>query len=374
MVNTAIFDAVNGILKDYTPYHVTASAPPGASPEAAAAVAAHDVLASLFPAQSATFDAGLADSLAGVPDGQAKTDGMDWGGFCAESILLLRASDGSDAVDPYTPPTGIGWWVPTLPSFSPAVSPNWPGVSPWTMMTASQFRGDGPPAIGSAEYAADYNEMMELGRIDSTTRTADQTEIALFWQDGAGTHSTPGHWIHIAQIVAAQRRNSLSQNARLFALVSLGVADAAIVAWDNKYAYNLWRPITAIQQGDADGNAGTAGDATWLPLLDTPPFPEYTSGHSTFGGASAELLALFFGTDHIPFDDPSDSLVGVTRHYNSFSQATAENGRSRIYAGIHWEFSDQDGERAGRTLGRYIFWHFLRPTFGVKGAVESGLR
>jgi hypothetical protein len=360
-VNVSIYDAVNGIAGGYAPYHVTDPAPAGASPEAAAVAAAHRGLVALYPAQQATFDAAKAASLAAIPDGPAKTAGIAWGEQVADAILELRADDHSGATDDWEAPLGGGWWLPTPPAFAAPLLPNWPRVTPWAMTDTTQFRPEAPPSPNSAEYLAAFREVKRIGRVNSPNRTADQTQIALFWADGAGTETPPGHWITIAAGLSRDRGLSLAENARLFALLSITVADAAIIAWDVKYAYNNWRPVTGIQHADQDGNPATDADASWLPLLATPPFPSYTSGHSTFSSSSARLLAHFFGTDAVAFSTVSDGLPGVTRSFTSFSQAAEEAGQSRIYGGIHWQFDNQAGLESGRALADHVFFSRLTP-------------
>jgi hypothetical protein len=361
IVQTAVFDAVNAIDQSYTPYVYHGRGPRGASLEAAAAQAAHDTLVALYPAQQSTFDAELASDLAALANGPAKVQGIQVGQKAAKEILKARANDGSSATVPYTPGSGPGVWVPTPPGFLPSAFPQWPYVTPFAMTSGAQFRASGPPALTSTTYAADFNEVKELGAINSATRTDDQTEIANFWADGPGTETPPGHWNSIAQDVAKARGTTLVQNARLFALLDLAVADAAICAWDSKYVDNFWRPITAIRAANTDGNPDTHQDSTWTPLLVTPNFPGYTSGHSTFSSAGAAVLASFFGTDNISFTTGSDFLPGVTRTFASFSAAAAEAGQSRIYGGIHFQFDNQDALSAGKTLGRYVAQNFLTP-------------
>ncbi|HEV8581765.1 MAG TPA: vanadium-dependent haloperoxidase [Thermoanaerobaculia bacterium] len=361
IVHVAIFDAVNGILGGYTPFHVVASAPAGASPEAAAAAAAHTALVALFPSQQATFDAALNASLSAIPDGSAKTAGISWGASVAEQILALRSSDHSADAVAYGAPLGGGWWTPTPPAFAAALLPNWPIVTPWCMTKGSQFRQDAPPFPTSKEYTAAFREVLRLGRKDSTERTADQTQIALFWADGAGTETPPGHWLQIAQEIAERNDLPLDHHARLFALLSLSLADAAIVSWDHKYAFSNWRPVTGIQHADQDGNPRTTADPRWEPLIATPPFPSYSSGHSTFSGAASRMLALFFDTDEVSFSTTSDGLPGVTRSFTTFSQAAEEAGQSRIYGGIHWQFDNKAGLSSGRTLAEHVFYGFLEP-------------
>jgi hypothetical protein len=326
-----------------------------ASREAAAAMAGYTVLSSLYPSQS--FSAQLNASLATIPDGDAKTTGITLGQSVATQMLNLRASDGWNATYPYSPTPGAGNWRPTLPDHAPFLLPQWGFVQPFTMTSGTQFRQGPPPGLTTQEYATDFNEVKSLGAINSTTRTDDQTEIAWFWAAGPGTVTPPGQWNQIAQTVATQTGSTLSENARSFALLNLGLADAAISAWDMKLYYDFWRPITAIQEADNDGNINTEADLNWLPLLPTPPFPAYVSGHSSFSGAGAALLADIYG-DMTLFGLTVDD---VTRYFDSFSDAASEAGRSRIYGGIHFEFDNALGLTAGDALGHYVFNNFLTP-------------
>ena len=372
-VHTAMFDAINsangGTYEPYLVQPVEFFAP--ISLEAAAAAAAHAALVDLFLAQKAAFDAALATSLAAIPDGPEKTSGIVWGESVAAQILAARHDDGSGTVVDYGVPTGANWWAATPPAFAPALLPNWPNVTPWAMTSGSQFRQGPPPTPLSPEYTAAFHEVERLGRSDSTARTADQTQIALFWADGAGTATPPGHWHVIAQGISQEKHLGLLDNARLFALLAITGADAAIVSWDHKYTYNNWRPVTGIQHADTDGNPATTADAAWLPLIATPPFPSYTSGHSTFSSASARLLALFFGTDQISFSTTSDGLPGVTRSFTRLSQAAEEAGQSRIYGGIHWQFDNQVGLASGRALGEFVFFNRLTPLAGAGPCISS---
>jgi hypothetical protein len=382
MVHIAIFDAVNGIERTHLPYHVADAAPEGASVDAAAATAAHSVLVSLFPAQQETFDAALSASLDEVSDGDAKEQGILWGEDVAEAIIALRANDGSTDVVAYTPGSDPGNWQPTPPAMAAALLPQWPDVTPFAMTIGSQFRADGPPLRSSAEFVASFNEVKELGAAGSTTRTVEQSEIAQYWINGPGTWTPAGHWNMIAQIVSEDQRTTLLENARLFALLNIALADAAIASWDNKFFYNDWRPVTAIRDADADGTDATAADPEWSSFIPTPPFPDYTSGHSTFSGAGAKVLEWFFGTDEIAFTAPSDSALAVERAFASFSEAADESGKSRVYGGIHWQYSNEDGLRSGRELGEYVVANYLkvRPTqssgpmcgaFGVSNAAAT---
>jgi membrane-associated phospholipid phosphatase len=233
--------------------------------------------------------------------------------------------------------------------------PQWGFLTTFAMTDHAQFRPPGPPALGSAAYALAFNEVKALGAATGSVRTPDQTEIALFWADGAGTETPPGHWNSIAQDIAGLRGNTLEQNARLFALMNIAMADAAICAWDAKYTFHNWRPITAIR------NAATDPDPTWNSFIATPPFPDYVSGHSTFSGAAATVLALFYGTDHISFTTGSDFLPGVFRSFTSFSAAAGEAMNSRLYGGIHFRFANEDGLTSGLSIGHWTFSNFLQP-------------
>jgi hypothetical protein len=229
------------------------------------------------------------------------------------------------------------------------------------MSTDGHFRPPGPPALASAQYAADYNEIKALGAAVGSTRSSDQSEIALFWADGSGTETPPGHWNSIAQQVGVAQGNTLEDNARLFALLNLAMADAAICAWDAKYTFDFWRPVTAIRNGDLDGNPATEADPAWSSFIVTPPFPDYVSGHSTFSGAASAVLAMFYGTDHIAFTTGSDFLPGVTRSFVSFSSAAEEAAASRLYGGIHFRSANEDGLHAGQDIGAWAVTHFLQP-------------
>jgi hypothetical protein len=371
MTNVAVYDAVIGIVGGFEPYHVTAAAPPGASPEAAAAAAAHAVLSAAYPGRRATFDAAFATSLAAIPDGPAETAGVDWGHHVAGEILALRSDDGSAVTVPYNSPLGANWWEPTPPAFANPLLPNWPTVTPWCMTSGSQFRQPAPPPLTSGEYTVNFLEVASLGRATGSTRTADQSQIARFWDDGPGSATPPGHWQDIAQTIAQQRGTTLVENARLFALLGLAVADAAIVSWDNKYHWNHWRPVTAIQVAHLDGNAATTADQLWTSFITTPPFPAYTSGHSTFSGSSSKILELFFGTDDVAFDALSDLLPGVTRSFSSLSEAAEEAGQSRIYGGIHWQYDNQNALKSGRALAEHIYFNFLQPVGSPSSCAPS---
>jgi hypothetical protein len=228
------------------------------------------------------------------------------------------------------------------------------------MTSGGQFRPLSPPGLDSDRWASDYNLTKELGSATSMIRTMEQTAIARFWADGAGTVTPPGHWNVIAQDIAEQQGTTLEENARLFALLNIAEADAGIVSWDCKYQFEFWRPITAIVNGDLDPRADTEEDPEWTPLLVTPPFPEYTSGHSTFSSAAAAVLAGFFGSDDVAFTTESEDLPGVVRSFTSFSGAANEAGMSRIYGGIHFPSANEAGLSSGAALGAYVSANFFR--------------
>ncbi len=359
ITEVAVYDSVAAIDGSFEPYHAHVHASRGASLEAAAAEAAHDTLAALFPAQVSTFDSALAADLVGIAPGRAR-QGTEVGHDVAQQILNWRSTDGSSATVTYTPGTDPGDWQPTPPANLPALAPQWADVTPFAMSSGAQFRPAPPPPLTSAAYAAAFNEVKSLGSADSTTRTAEQTQIAQFWNDGLGTAFAPGYWNRIAQEVVTDRGLSLVSDARVFALLNIATADALISCWDAKYTYNLWRPVTAIRAADTDGNPATVPDAGWTPLLVTPNFPSYTSAHSTVSGAAAEVLTALFGA-HNHFTVGSESLPGVTRSFDSFNAAAAEAGQSRIYGGIHYQFDNQNGLASGHALGEFVVGNFLLP-------------
>jgi hypothetical protein len=353
ILHVSIYDAVNGIARTHEHYFVPSVAPASASREAAASAAAHKALVNLFPANASSFDALHAAILATIPDGPHKRAGIIWGEFVANVILTVRAHDGSNATVPPPSGSGPGAWVPTPPAFLPYLLPQWGFVVPFGMRNSSQFRPPGPPALDSQQYAADYEEVKELGAAVGSTRTADQTEIALFWADGAGTETPPGHWNSIAQIIADAQGNTLEGNARLFALLNIAMADAAICSWDAKYTFDFWRPVTAIAFAEPQLN--------WMSFIVTPPFPDYTSGHSTFSAAAATVLPLFYGTEDLPFTTGSDFLPGVYRSFATCFDAAEEAAVSRIYGGIHFRTASEDGLQAGISIGEWTFTHYLLP-------------
>ncbi len=353
ILHVSIYDAVNGIARTHEPYLVESAVSGSASGKAAASAAAHEALINLFPANASDFDALHAAILAAIPNGPQKTAGIVWGEFVANQILAARANDGSNANVPPPGGSGPGVWVPTPPAFLPYLLPQWGFVLPFAMRSSSQFRPPGPPSLDSQQYAADYEEVKELGAAVGSTRTEEQTEIALFSADGAGTETPPGHWNSITQTIAEARGNTLEENTRLFALLNIAMADAAICAWDAKYTFNFWRPVTAIAFAEPQLN--------WLSFIVTPPFPDYTSGHSTFSAAAATVLPLFYGTEDLPFTTGSDFLPGVYRSFATCLDAAEEAAASRIYGGIHFRSASEDGLQAGISIGDWTATHYLLP-------------
>jgi hypothetical protein len=350
----AVFNAVSAI--EGTPgYLVSLTAPDGASAAAAAAQAAHDALVSLFtsPSLVAMFDAQLVVSLGAIPDGEAKTEGIAVGAEAAADMIALRAGDGWNVPVPYTPGTDPGMWQPTPPANLPAAAPQWADLEPFALLSPDQFQPDGPPALTSRAYARAFQQVQALGEDDSTLRTPEQTEIAQFWVVPGRT--PPGAWNDIAADIAQAEGLSLSETARLLATLNVAEADALIAVWDAKYLYEAWRPVTAIPNADDIGNRWISEDPGWLPLLITPNHPEYVSAHSAISAAAAEVLTEFFGK-HYEFSYTAPT--GVTREFDSFWEAANEAGMSRIYGGIHFSFSNEDGKALGEEVAEWVLDSF----------------
>ena len=373
MIHTAMFDAVNSVQPLYEPYLIQIDAQPDAIANIATAAAAHRVASQLYNAadEQAVWDASLAEALSMIPSGVDVTSSLDLGRQVGDAVLAARANDGSRSEATYTPGNEPGDWNRTAPGYLPPLLPQWPSVKPFALQSGDQFRPAPPPALDSQEYASAVDQVLRLGAYAGSERTDEQTEIALFWADGGGTFTPPGHWNQIASDVAFARQSSLTDNALMFALLNIALADAGISSWDAKYAYDLWRPIDAIREAGTDGNVSTSHDANWMPLLNTPPFPTYTSGHSTFSGAAAAVLTSLFG-EHVAFTSqmdgqnaasqrPLDPSLIRTRAFDSFEDAAAEAGLSRIYGGIHFEFDNAAGHDAGNAVGRWTIHSVMKP-------------
>ena len=380
MMHVAIHDALNAIDRRFRPYAFDARVAPGTSTAAAVAAAARDVLVAAinqipFPpaclqAGTASVEADYTAALASIPNGVPKTDGIQVGRDVAAAILALRASDGSDTpLQDFVYPQGTrpGEYRFT-PGFDFAFAPGWGKVTPFVLNHAAQFRANKPYNVTSKKYTADFNEVKAMGGDDITTpsaRTADQTQIGLFWLE-----SSPLAWNRLARPISESRGLELWENARLFGLLNLSMADGYIASWESKYLYNFWRPVTAIQTADTDGNPDTLADPTWTPLQLTYPIPDHDSGHSVQGGAAAESLKQFFGTDDIAFSACSLTLPAgercndatpVFRTYTSFSQAADENGLSRILVGIHFRNAVEEGIQHGRKIAKRAANLLLKP-------------
>lgn len=345
ILNIALHDAVNATVGRPDYYYLKHVVTPGGDTRAAASVAARNVLAELLPGRVAEFDASLAASLALIPDSAAKTAGIATGVKVAQLALANRANDGTFTPVSYTPSGLPGRWAPTPPGFGPPVQPELATVTPWVMNTPSQFRPDPPPSLDSDAYTAAFLEVQAIGSATSLTRTADQTASAQFWAGSSG----PGPWLKAAIDAAEVNGNSSIENARMFGKLATSVADAVIVAWDTKYTYDYWRPITAIRAADTDGNPRTAQDAGWTSLIAAPPHPSYFSAHSTISGAAATVLADAFG-DETNFCVTSGTY---SRCWSSFSSAALDSANSRLWGGIHWRFDNEDGLLAGQQLGAF---------------------
>jgi hypothetical protein len=354
LVHAAIYDAAVAVAGGYRPYHVAPVVPPGASLDAAVATAAHRVLVGLFPGQQADLDAAYATSLAGIPDGQPKTDGIAAGEQVGTGILDLPTDEGLNATVPYIqPPPGPGVYEPTAPT--PPLGTKLPLVVPLALPSASQFRPDGPSPLSSQEYADDLQELKDVGRLDSTVRTEEQTRVALFWTD----HDIP-QWNRNLVRLAADRGLGPVETARMLGMAHVAGSDAMIACFDAKYHYLSWRPIDAIHRADTDGNPQTVPDPTWQPLRPTPNHPEYPSAHACHSAAVTVALESFFGTGSVPFS--LDSLVtGETRHYARFKDVVQEVNHARVWAGFHFRNSDQEGASLGRKVGRFVVENFFQP-------------
>lgn len=361
ILNLAMFDAVNSVVRTHQPYAFRLDAPAGASAEAAAVGAGYAVLQALYPGLRSRADATFEAWRAGVPDDASARDGLELGEDVAKRVLANRAGDGASTDVPYIPSNEPGAWRRTPPTFRPPLTPGWRYVRPFAIQEVDPYVVPPPPPMDSPEYAKAWDEVRRLGSSLSVERTEKQTQIAIFWSDFSYTAMPPGHWQEIASTILSKAGTDLAGTARLMALLSLAQADGAIVCWEGKYRYNLWRPVTAVQRADEDGNPATEKEAEWSHALPAPPFPAYPSGHSTFSQASAEVLTHFFGTDAVTFSVTSDSLPGVVWTYDSFSACAAEVGRSRIYGGFHFEFDNREGKRSGKLVAHEVVGHWLLP-------------
>jgi hypothetical protein len=364
LVQVAVHDAVQAIDRRFEPYHVEVKHAHG-SRSAAAAAAAHGVLVGMYPTQAATLDATYFNYLAA--HGLTNDPGLLVGEQVAAGILPLRRTDPIPLPPPFTGGTGIGQWRPT-PSFigNPPAPPSgapmavhWmAGFDPFTLTGPTRFRADPPPAVTSERYRKDYDEVKKLGSFSSTDRTPQQKDIAYFYTD-----NFLAQWNRALRGIATRHLRRTGDSARLFALANLSVADAVITSWDSKKFYSFWRPITAINEGDNDGNPKTVGDPTWQPLINNPNYPDYTSGANNVTGAMTRTLSLFFERDRMTFEVTSLAPLAIqkTRVYNRFSDAAQDVVDARVYLGIHFRFADTAARKQGQRVAEWAFNHFLLP-------------
>jgi membrane-associated phospholipid phosphatase len=359
IVHTAIYDAVNAIDRTHEPYRISIHAPRDASETAAADAAARTALDGLYPSQQDVVDADYVAEISQVADGSAKAKGTQLGEQVAGRLLAIRANDGSNLTSPpFVAGTDPGDYRPTPPNFPAPVFTTWGQVTPFVLDRANQFRPAPPPPLTSDAYATAINEVQGLGSATSTTRTAEQTEIGKFWNP-----PIQNFWNQIAETVALAHHTDLPTTARLFAALNLSFADSAIAFYDAKYAYQLWRPVTAIRLADTDGNPNTVADPNWLPLAgSTAADPSYPGAHSTISAAGAKVLARFFG-DNQHFSLTSPALPGVTRSFTSFSGAAQEAGLSRIFSGQHTRLDHIAGVGLGRHVASFVLHNTLLPRY-----------
>lgn len=357
MVHLAMFDAVNAIERDYKPYLRLPKAPFNASAEAAAAGAAYGVMVRLFPAQQAVFAVTLTSSLAGVPNGPARTDGLAFGEKVAQAMYDARLDDNIlTPGPPFVNGSEPGEYQLTTPGPPAPVNTGARSWVPFAMRSASQFRPDGPPSLTSKRYARDLNETMRLGGSVSDERTIDQDEVARWHTEMAQ--------FQFNRIACAEIENdgrSLLEHARLFALLNMAMADAGTAVFDAKYTYLFWRPSTAIRNADRDGNPDTDFDPGWTPFLTTPPHPEYPAAHGAVQGAGARVLTGYFGRHHA-FETTSPTVPGVVRAYSSFNHFAREGAAARIFGGMHFRNSLAVGSRQGREVADWVLDRYLKPT------------
>ncbi len=361
IMHAAIYDAVNAIDGTHEPYLVhLKGVPPDTSQEAATDSAAHEILVALYPTLKQKLDAAFQLSLIQIPDGDGKAMGILVGQTVADQLLALRSNDGANLPPiPYSFGTAPGDYQSTPPNFpqQPQFT-HWSHVTPFALDGASQFRPGAPPALTSDTYSDALNEIKSLGIANSPTATADEALTGRFW-NGA----IQNYWNEIAQTASVANRLTTAENARLFALLNLSLADGVIAFYDAKYTYNLWRPVTAIRAADIDDNPETAADPTWLPEVgNTAPDPSYPGAHAVISAAGADVLISFFETDRFAFNVTSEVLQGIDRSFTTFSAAAQEATLSRIFAGQHFSFDLTQGHVLGYRVADFVIDNFLTPS------------
>jgi membrane-associated phospholipid phosphatase len=366
IVQLAVFEAVNAITGEYQPYLGTITAPPGASAEAAAVEAAYQVLSTYFPASRAPLAADRTNSLASMPDGQAKTDGIATGDAAAATLIALRANDGSSPPQFSVPgPPVPGVWqatssCPSVNGVASGVAFQWQNVTPFGIPNAADFLLGPPPALTSNEYAKAYNEVMTVGSLNSTERPPDRANVALYYAASSPTQV----FNQAAGQVAQQQGRSLSENARALALINMAMSDSLVASFFNKYHFNFWRPETAIHAGDTDGNPKTVGDPSWAPFVVTPCFPSYPSNHGSAGNAAAAVLRRLYGEDGHSITLTNPAVPTITLQYSSFEQITDDISDARVYGGIHFRTDQIAGQHLGKAVGKTVYRRNLRPVHG----------
>jgi hypothetical protein len=353
VVQTAVYEAINTITKRYPPARVSLQAAPGASVDAAVAAANRATLSALAPSQQATIDKAYQAAMATLPDGPAKTAGIAVGEQAAAAILAVCAGDGFDAPESYRPHTTPGVYVPTV---LPIIT-HWPGRKPWLLASADQFRPGPPPSLTSAVWARDYNEIKALGAKQSTQRSGEQTAMARFWEA-----RVPTIYLPVVLSVATAPGREPTQNARLLAVATQAMDDALIAVADAKYHYNFWRPITAIRNGDLDGNDATEREASWVPFVDTPMHPEYPCAHCILSAAVATVLHAEVGGGTMPtLRTTSPTAPGMERSWTTIEAFMQEVAQARIYDGVHYRTSTEVGTTMGQKIGELAGTKSLRP-------------
>jgi len=363
IVQVAVFEAVDAITGDYRPYIGSIDAPHGASADAAAIQAAYRVLSTYFTASASTLDAARASSLASIPDGQAKVDGIATGDAAAYALIALRANDGSSPPQFKTPgPHVPGEWqatvsCPIVNGVASGIAFQWQNVTPFGIRSAKEFLLAPPPALRSNEYAKTYNEVMTVGSLDSTDRPPDRSDVATYY---AATSPTQA-FNQAARQVAQEQMHSLSENARALALINMAINDSLVGAFFNKYHYNFWRPETAIREGDTDGNRKTNPDSNWLPFIVTPCFPSYPSNHGSAANAAAAVMRRLYGEAGHSMTLSNPAVPTIVLQYTSFKQITNDISDARVYGGIHFRTDQDAGALLGLTIGKEVYKHNLRP-------------
>jgi hypothetical protein len=358
-VQAAVYDAVVGIDRRYAPYRFDERAPRPASTQAAAVAAAHRVLVTYFSYAQASLDAAYAGSLAQISDGTAKSNGVAFGTAAADNLIALRAHDGRDAPIFFTQQPAPGVWRPTPPGLLSMFDP-WLGfVTPLLVHSATQFGPPPPPALTSAAYTRDFTEVKAYGSKDSTARTADQTATALFFSGNAFVQFNA-----TLRDQATVRGLDIDQSARMFAATDMNMADALITVWRAKYDYGYWRPITAINLADTDGNPDTTADPSWVPMINTPAYPEYSSGYNVVTAATTGSLADVFHTDHLNLALISTAVPNVTRHYDTGTAVRADVVDARVWLGIHFRTADIASRNLGLQLSDWTLDHYFQPVDG----------